>query len=78
MAVDDLTTALVFRHLEDLSEPDREALRQFGEQHDLQIMLQSGGPDTVQPLWPENPPPLAYELKQQSVQIEFQPMISPR
>jgi 23S rRNA (uracil1939-C5)-methyltransferase len=73
VAVDDSTTALVFRHLEDLSEPDREALRQFGEQHELQIMLQSGGPDTVQPLWPDNPPPLAYELKEQSVRIEFQP-----
>lgn len=73
VAIDDSKTALVFRHLEDLSDSDRQALSQFAQQHDLQILLQSGGPDTVVPLWPENPVPLSYRLAEQDVIIEFQP-----
>jgi len=72
VAIDDSKTALVFRHLEDLSDSDKNALTDFARQHELQIMLQSGGPDTVVPLWPENPPPLKYTLKEQDVSIEFQ------
>jgi len=73
VAVSDSQTALVFRHLEALSEADRAALSAFAQQHQLQIMLQSGGPDTVTPLWPENPLPLSYTLTAQQVNIEFQP-----
>jgi len=73
VAIDDSTTALVFRHLEALSDSDRAALSQFAQHHDLQILLQSGGPDTVVPLWPENPAPLSYRLAEQDVTIEFQP-----
>ncbi|HED34854.1 MAG TPA: 23S rRNA (uracil(1939)-C(5))-methyltransferase RlmD [Gammaproteobacteria bacterium] len=73
VAVTDTQTALVFRHLEDLSENDKMALTQFAQQHDLQVMLRSGGPDTVTALWPENPPALSYVLKDQGICIEFQP-----
>lgn len=72
VAVDDTKTALVFRHLEDLSESDKTILTEFAKSHDLQIMLQSGGPDTITALWPENPPVLSYTLKEQHVTIEFQ------
>ncbi len=72
VAIDDTKTALVFRHLEDLCESDKIALIDFAKKHKLQIMLQSAGPDSVTPLWPENPPPLTYTLKQQQVSIEFQ------
>lgn len=72
VAIDDSKTALVFRHLQDLCDSDKAALTQFAKQHDLQIMLQSAGPDSVIPLWPENPPPLSYTLKEQGVDIEFQ------
>ncbi len=73
VAVSDSQTALVFRHLEALSDADKSALKLFAQKYDLQILLQSGGPDTVSALWPENPPPLSYVLKEQGVKIEFQP-----
>jgi 23S rRNA (uracil1939-C5)-methyltransferase len=72
VAVDDTKTALVFRHLEVMSDSDKVLLTEFAKQHDLQIMLQSGGPDTIIALWPENPPALGYTLKEQQVSIEFQ------
>lgn len=73
VAIDDTKTALVFRHLELLSDSDRAALSQFAQQYDFQIMLQSAGPDTVTALWPENPAPLSYRLNEQDITIEFQP-----
>jgi len=73
VAVSDTQTALVFRHLEALSDADKAALVQFAQQYDLYILLQSGGPDTVTSLWPESPSPLSYTLKEQRVKIEFQP-----
>ena len=73
VAISDTQTALVFRHLEDLTDSDKDALSAFAQQHDLQILLQSGGPKTVVPLWPENPAPLSYTLQEQQVRIEFQP-----
>ncbi|HED36333.1 MAG TPA: 23S rRNA (uracil(1939)-C(5))-methyltransferase RlmD [Gammaproteobacteria bacterium] len=73
VAVSDTQTALVFRHLEDLSDADKVALKLFAQEHDVQILLQSGGPDTVSALWPESPPPLSYTLREQGVKIEFQP-----
>jgi len=47
VAIDDAKTALVFRHLEPLSDNDCTALTQFAQQYDFQIMYQSGGPDKV-------------------------------
>jgi len=73
VAIDDAKTVLVFRHLEPLSDSDRAALTEFAQQYDFQIMLQSGGPDTVVALWPENPPLLSYKLNEQDITIEFQP-----
>ena len=73
VAIDDSKTALVFRHLESLSDSDRAALTEFAQQYDFQILLQSGGPDTRAALWPENPAPLSYRLNEQDITIEFQP-----
>ena len=73
VAIDDSKTALVFRHLESLSDSDRAALTEFAQQYDFQIMLQCGGPDTIAALWPENPAPLSYRLNEQDITIEFQP-----
>lgn len=44
---------LVFRHLQPLSEHDRDVLSEFGRQHNFHIQLQSGGPHTVSNLVPE-------------------------
>ncbi|MDH5592280.1 MAG: 23S rRNA (uracil(1939)-C(5))-methyltransferase, partial [Gammaproteobacteria bacterium] len=55
VAMDDDHVALVFRNLDPLSEQDQQALITYGQANDLWIYLQSGGPDTVTPIWPENP-----------------------
>ncbi len=73
VAVSDQQTALVIRHLEVLSDSDKAALTEFAEQTGLQIQLQSAGPDSVVPLWPENPEPLSYTLQQQNITIQFEP-----
>ena len=76
-AGDDLM-ALVFRHMQPLSERDRTALITFGQQHDLAIYLQPGGNSSVHPLWPENPR-LAFRIASgdaaiEDVELEFQPL----
>jgi 23S rRNA (uracil1939-C5)-methyltransferase len=49
--VDDAgTAALVFRHLQPLSEADRARLAAFAVEEGLQVYLQPGGPDTVHQL----------------------------
>ena len=73
VAVADVATALIFRHLDPLCEDDLATLREFGRSHDMQIYLQGGGPESVKPLWPEHPDPLFYELPGQEVRIQFQP-----
>ena len=74
---DDLM-ALVFRHMQPLSERDRAALIAFGQQHDLAIYLQPGGTSSVHPLWPENPR-LAFRIASgdaaiEDVELEFEPL----
>lgn len=55
VAMDDEHVALVFRNLDPLSDADKQKLIDYGQQHDLWIYQQPGGPDTVSPLWPERP-----------------------
>ncbi len=74
VSVSDAGTALTVRHLKALSDSDKKSWIEFAKQNDMQIYLQSGGPQTVEILWPENPQALFYELPQQDVRIEFQPL----
>lgn len=71
VAMDDEHTALVFRNLDPLSEQDQHALIAYGQANDLWIYLQSGGPDTVTPLWPKNPQ-LSY-APEEGLNLEFEP-----
>lgn len=71
VAMDDQHTALVFRNLDPLSEQDQQALIAYGQANDLWIYLQSGGPTTVTPLWPENPQ-LSY-APEEGLNLEFEP-----
>ncbi len=73
VAIDDTKTALVFRHLQDLSEGDRDKLIEFAKATGILVMLQAAGPDSVIALWPEDPEPLSYTLNEQQISIEFQP-----
>lgn len=67
-------TALVLRHLDALSNADRELLRDFAQTHALQIWLQAGAPETIEPLWPAMPPALSYALPDFDLELEFGPM----
>lgn len=62
VAVGDQKTVLCLRHLDPLSPSDREALSAFGQRHGIGITLQPGGPDSIQPLWPEPGMALSYSL----------------
>jgi 23S rRNA (uracil1939-C5)-methyltransferase len=74
----DDTMALVFRHMQPLSEHDLAALAGFGRQHDLAIYLQPGGNSSVHPLWPGKPR-LAFRIGSDvarfaDVELEFEPL----
>lgn len=73
VAVGDAMPALIFRHLTALTEADRAQLRDFGRAQACQIWLQSGGPTTVMPLWPDSPAPLTYTLPEFAIENEFLP-----
>jgi 23S rRNA (uracil1939-C5)-methyltransferase len=77
-AAGDDTMALVFRHMQPLSERDLATLTAFGQQHELAIYLQPGGNSSVHPLWPEHPR-LAFRIasgdaRVEDVELEFQPL----
>ena len=72
--VSETKTTLIFRHLKTLSHSDTQALIEFARTEDIQVFLQSGGADTVVPLWPQQVDTLFYEIKNHNVRIEFQPL----
>lgn len=62
-AVGDNATALVIRHLEDVSEEDYEKLIEFGKAHDVWLFLQPKGYDSIHKIWPcDTNDQLTYEL----------------
>lgn len=69
----DAATALVFRVLEAPGPEDTEKIAAFGAREDLQIFLQSGGLDTVQPVSLDYPP-LTYAVDGGRITIEFGPV----
>ncbi|MFO1372560.1 MAG: 23S rRNA (uracil(1939)-C(5))-methyltransferase RlmD [Candidatus Competibacteraceae bacterium] len=68
----DVWMGLSFRVLAPPSEADLAQLQAFGERHGFTIYLQPGGPESVQPLWPERPL-LTYQLPRYELELEFQP-----
>lgn len=72
VAVGDNATALVFRHLEPLSDKDQQLLLEFAKAHDFQMYLQPKGPTTVHCIWPENPE-LFYEHPEFETKVKFGP-----
>lgn len=65
--------ALIFRHLQPLSESDLAALTAFGQAHDFAIFLQPGGVESVHALWPQAPE-LAFALPQWNIELAFRPL----
>lgn len=72
VAVGDNATALVFRHLEPLSDKDQQLLLEFAKVHDFQMYLQPKGPTTVHCIWPESPE-LFYEHPEFETKVKFGP-----
>ena len=72
VAIGDVVTAFVLRHLEPLDEHDLARLRAFGAAHDVQWWLQPKGPDTIVRL-DEGGPELAYTLPEFGVRMPFKP-----
>jgi 23S rRNA (uracil1939-C5)-methyltransferase len=66
--------ALVFRHLQPLSERDRDVLIAFAKTNDFAISLQTGGVDSVRPLWPEEGVALEFVLAEHDVVLAFEPL----
>lgn len=72
-AAGDNATAVVLRHMQPLNPRDLDLLTKFAQHHQVQLFLQSGGLDTIKPLWPEVPIPLYYLLPDFDLSIEFSP-----
>ena len=72
VAVGDDLVALVIRHLQPFTEADRQTLVKFANQYQFAIYTQAGGPDTIIPLWPEQPV-LHYSLSEYGLRYEFLP-----
>jgi 23S rRNA (uracil1939-C5)-methyltransferase len=74
VAVGDDHTALVFRHLVDLTKPDLEKLQAFGATHQYHIYLQGNNPEPIQKLYPnDNHQRLNYYLHDYGLQMQFHP-----
>ena len=75
VAVGDAHTALVFRHLEPLSQADEQQLCAFGKDNRLGIFVQPKGPNTIRRLWPDADSEftLSYHLPAYDVEMQFQP-----
>ena len=73
LAVGEAVTVLVLRILDPLSAADEDMLRGFAAQHGIQFWLQRAGPDTAEPFFPTDAPPLYYSLPEFGVQIHFRP-----
>jgi len=72
VAVGDEAAALIFRHLVDLTEADKQRLVDFARQYDFQVYLQPKGPDSVTLLWPETAS-LSYRLPDFDITLAFLP-----
>jgi len=73
-AVGDNGTHLIFRVLDPPNSADVSALAEFGRCHDMGVLLQSKGPDSVAPLpGAGQPEDLTYEIPGFGITIEFSP-----
>ncbi len=73
LAVGDAVDVLVLRVMEPLTAADEALLKAFADERKIQFWLQTKGPDTAQPFYPENAPELAYRLPEFDIYMPFKP-----
>jgi len=73
VSVGDTESALVLRVLEQPGADDESLLKEFAQRKRIQLWLQSGGPGSARPFWPEDARPLEYRLPEFDVRIVFSP-----
>jgi len=73
LAAGEAVDALTVRVLDPPGEQDLARLRTFARQHDLDIYLQTAGPDSLRALHPEQPRPLFYRLPEFDLALHFRP-----
>jgi len=73
VACGDEQSALIIRHLEELSTADIERLRSFARESGLGIFLQPGGPDSIHLLGPEDLQ-LEYAIESVGLRFHFEPL----
>ncbi|MCY3770259.1 MAG: 23S rRNA (uracil(1939)-C(5))-methyltransferase RlmD [Gammaproteobacteria bacterium] len=66
------TVDLVLRHLEPLTAGDRDALERFARESQVNLFLQSAGPDSISRLWPASPPTPHYRIDRYDLVLEFE------
>ena len=66
--------ALIFRHLEALSEADLGRLVAYARDSGFAIFLQPGGSESVHPLWPANGVDLAFAIPAFDLSLAFRPL----
>ncbi len=69
VAADDSNVTLVFRHLEDLGDGDKQKLTEFAKETGFYLQLQSKGPDSIIDLYPQQQKLLLKPDK--GIEIEF-------
>jgi 23S rRNA (uracil1939-C5)-methyltransferase len=72
VACGDHMCALVFRHLDPLGEDDQNKLGGFAREHDIAVLLQSGGPASIRPLYPRYIE-LDYAVPEFDLTLQFGP-----
>ena len=73
VAIGEKVSVLVFRILEPLAPADEPILREFAEKHQVQLWMQSKGPETVVPFHPLHMPELSYSLPEFNLEYPFKP-----
>jgi 23S rRNA (uracil1939-C5)-methyltransferase len=75
VAVGDHASALVFRHMQTLTEDDLKKLTSFGKNHQIEIYLQPNPPDKLFKLWPQDENHLlTYALPDYHLEMLFHPL----
>ncbi len=74
VAIGEEDPILIFRHLSELTEQDKQAFIDFSRAHSIQIYLQPKGMDSVHRLWPETgAEELSYKLPHYDLTLYFKP-----